>query len=368
MNFDNTSNFEIIQMIDKVFRSERLCQANFILLLSEVYKRSLYLEAGHSTMTDYCTKRFGLSEYSSYKRIQLSKISARFPEILEALKEKKLSLTTASLIAPKLKAETYREQMIQCFGKSKDEVKRIIVGWEPKPDVTESVRHYKRPVAKEDQAATSKNNTAHRPDCVQPQSFLELQQPGITTDSSSDTKRPELIPLSQERTCLRFSVSTMIEEKLSRAKEVCGVRGLEEIFDLALEALLEKKDPQRREERRQKREILRFAQNDGNDNAAQDEQGCHAEPQAKHPNTEPVPVRLKDSLLRESGYQCTYMSPEGHRCQERQRLEVDHVRPRAKGGTNDPANLRILCREHNRYQGALHFGWEKMRGPSRRSG
>jgi 5-methylcytosine-specific restriction endonuclease McrA len=356
MHFENYSNFEITQAIGKVFRSERLCQVNFILLLGEVYKRSLYLVDGHSTMTDYCTKRFGLSEYSVYKRIQLAKIATKFPEILEALRERKLSLTTASLIAPKLKPETYREQISQCVGKSKDEVKRILVSWEPKPDIRDSVRHYKRPVTGEVQPILIEN-TAHEPNRNQPQNFLELQQPKITKDYGSDTKRQELIPLSEERTYLRFSVSRETDEKLKRAKDVCGVKGLGEILDLALEALLEKKDPARREERRRKREVLR---------PAQDDENRHAEPKAKHPK--PVPLRIKDKLLRESGYQCSYVSSEGHRCQAKTKLEVDHVRPRAKGGTNDPENLRILCREHNRYQGALHFGWEKMRGPSLRSG
>jgi hypothetical protein len=81
-----------------------------------------------------------------------------------------------------------------------------------------------------------------------------------------------------------------------------------------------------------------------------------------------VPIWLKDRLLRESGYQCTYVSPDGQRCKERQKLEVEHMRPRAKGGTNDPANLTILCRAHNVYRGAQQFGWEKMRAASHRTG
>src|SRR5690606_12161304 len=124
----------------------------------------------------------------------------------------------------------------------------------------------------------------------------------------------ELIPLSEERTCLRFSVSSQTEEKLRRARDVCGVKGLEEILELALEALLEKKDPARREERRRKRGILRSAQDD---ESRQDDENRHAEPQAKHPkiprsarndgsapDTLPVSAKLKDKLLRESGYQC----------------------------------------------------------------
>jgi hypothetical protein len=153
--------------------------------------------------------------------------------------------------------------------------------------------------------------------------------------------------------------SLKTEEKLKRAKKVCGVEGLGKLLDLAFEALLEKKDPARREERRRKRETLQVAQH---------VESRHAEPQAKHPNTKPIPVKLKDKLLREVGYQCTFVSPDGRRCTEKQRLEVEHVSQRAKGGSNDPSNLTILCRRHNVYQGAMHFGWEKMRGPSLRSG
>jgi len=29
-------------------------------------------------------------------------------------------------------------------------------------------------------------------------------------------------------------------------------------------------------------------------------------------------------------------------------LEVDHIRPRSQGGTDELANLRVLCRAHNR--------------------
>jgi diadenosine tetraphosphate (Ap4A) HIT family hydrolase len=34
------------------------------------------------------------------------------------------------------------------------------------------------------------------------------------------------------------------------------------------------------------------------------------------------------------------------------RLEVDHIKPRSKGGTNDPSNLQALCYQCNRAKGA----------------
>jgi hypothetical protein len=351
MQFESFSNFEVEQTIDKFFKSERLCQINFILLLNEVYKRRLYMEAGFSSTLQYCVQKFGMTEHSAYKRIQLAKVATKFPVVLEALKERKLSLTTASLIAPKLRENIYREQILQCLGKSKEEVKRIIVSWEPKSDVTESIRHYKVPAITENRAA--QENTAQGEILNQFQSSCSSQHTEFT-DSSSDTKHKtsEVVPLSSERTCLRFSIDMKIEEKLKRATEVCGVNGLEELLDLALEALLEKKDPRRREERREKK----IASSSRKDHRTQKDELVKLSA-TKHP----IPIRVKDRLLRQSGYQCTYVSPDGHRCAERRKLEVEHVRPRAKGGTNTPTNLTILCRAHNLYRGAQQFGWEKMR-------
>lgn len=33
-------------------------------------------------------------------------------------------------------------------------------------------------------------------------------------------------------------------------------------------------------------------------------------------------------------------------------LTADHIIPRSQGGTNDPSNLRVLCRYHNSKRGA----------------
>lgn len=68
----------------------------------------------------------------------------------------------------------------------------------------------------------------------------------------------------------------------------------------------------------------------------------------------PAPVPLKPSerfaILKRDDYQCRL-------CGRRARtgstvaLEVDHITPRVKGGTNDPSNLWTLCAECNRGKG-----------------
>lgn len=43
------------------------------------------------------------------------------------------------------------------------------------------------------------------------------------------------------------------------------------------------------------------------------------------------------------------------RCGSKYQLQIDHIRPLAKGGTDEISNLRILCGAHNR-QEALRWG------------
>jgi 5-methylcytosine-specific restriction endonuclease McrA len=48
------------------------------------------------------------------------------------------------------------------------------------------------------------------------------------------------------------------------------------------------------------------------------------------------------------------------RCGSYHALQVDHIVPRAKGGADDPSNLRVLCRNCNQRAAIRSFGQAKM--------
>jgi 5-methylcytosine-specific restriction endonuclease McrA len=51
---------------------------------------------------------------------------------------------------------------------------------------------------------------------------------------------------------------------------------------------------------------------------------------------------------------------DGKRCEETIRLNVDHIKPVARGGSNDITNLRLLCAKHNQLQAEKIFGRRAM--------
>jgi hypothetical protein len=67
--------------------------------------------------------------------------------------------------------------------------------------------------------------------------------------------------------------------------------------------------------------------------------------------------RTKGEVWERDGGQCSYLSPDGHRCDERAGVEFDHVDSWALGGRSDRASdIRLLCFPHNRWLSRRMFG------------
>jgi hypothetical protein len=339
------SNHEITQSIDRTFKNERQLQADFLVLLSEISSRRLHIHLGYSSLMVYCVEHFGLTEFSAYKRMQIARAAKNYPGLIEAIRNNETNLTVAAMIAPQLKRETAAEQMKQCAGKSKGQVKKIIAGWNPQPDVKESIRHMK-PSGGIPKAETSLENPAPAPNSkVSHQNFDDFfSEPN--TNAPTKKSKEEMKPLSAESTSIRFCINAKTEEKLKRAQELLGKESMADVFDRALDALLQIKDPIKREERRAKK--------------AQGKTADTAQKEDKKIIPAVITPKLKDRVLTRANHQCTYVSPEGKRCCERRNLEVEHIRPRGKDGSNSDSNLTILCKSHNLYRAQLHYGKNKI--------
>ncbi len=65
-------------------------------------------------------------------------------------------------------------------------------------------------------------------------------------------------------------------------------------------------------------------------------------------HTRYVPKALRQQVKAASRHRCSFRSASGVQCNQTAHLEIDHIRPWAKGGSSqDIENLRVLCRAHN---------------------
>lgn len=61
-----------------------------------------------------------------------------------------------------------------------------------------------------------------------------------------------------------------------------------------------------------------------------------------------VPAAVRRLVWERDEGRCVFMSEDGVRCGSRDFIQIDHIVPWARGGaSDDPGNLRLLCRPHN---------------------
>ncbi|MBN9164915.1 MAG: hypothetical protein BGO98_35970 [Myxococcales bacterium 68-20] len=75
-----------------------------------------------------------------------------------------------------------------------------------------------------------------------------------------------------------------------------------------------------------------------------------------------VPAELRRVIFARDGEQCTYVGPDGDRCPARGFLELDQIHPKAHGGPETAANLRVRCRAHNALYAEQVFGRAHVAG------
>ena len=102
-------------------------EAELLVRLAEVDRRRLYLDEAVDSMFRYCVERLGLSEAAAAKRIQVARLSRRFPVIISRLREGRVHLTALNLLAPQLTEENHEELLEAAAGKSKRDVERLLV-------------------------------------------------------------------------------------------------------------------------------------------------------------------------------------------------------------------------------------------------
>ena len=86
-------------------------------------------------------------------------------------------------------------------------------------------------------------------------------------------------------------------------------------------------------------------------------------PAAPAPESRRIAKWVRDEVWRRDGGRCAYTGTDGARCGETGWLEFDHRVPWALGGrSDDPANIRLLCRVHNAAES------KRLLGPSLSAG
>ena len=130
---EQLSTEELDHSVEKLVRAEKRNVALVIAHIAEMSRRRGYLERGYKNLFEYCTRRLNLSEGSVARRIQVANVCRRFPQLLVALAENRVSLSVAGVLATVLTDSNVEKLLEDCAGMTKREAEERLVALRPKP-------------------------------------------------------------------------------------------------------------------------------------------------------------------------------------------------------------------------------------------
>ncbi len=303
MELENLKDEELLERLGGLARKEREDTAAVVEHLAEVDRRDLAVGRGFSSLFDYCVRALGYSEPSAYHRIRAARAIKRMPKLLGLLREGELCLESLVLLHPHLETPEADNLVEQARGKSKREVEAALAPLSPRPVVRDSVRlvYVKTPEA---------------------DGLPLFERHGLEHDTTPIPPTP--------RSEISFGAEPAFLALIGRAKSLLWHKfpdgRLEDIFGEALRNLLERKDPGR----------------------------WGATIRGGVSSNRTIPRRIRRMVWTRDGGRCAFTAAEGARCPSRTGLEFDHIRPWSRGGSsNDPGNIRLLCRAHNQWTARL---------------
>ncbi|NOT33312.1 MAG: HNH endonuclease [Candidatus Eisenbacteria bacterium] len=330
----------LLRDLASLVATDRVTTAALLAHLAEVEVRQLYRPAAYSSMLAYCVGELRLSESAALRRIRAARIARKFPVLFPAIADGRIHLTTVLLLATHLTPESVEELVAVTTHKTREEVEQLLAERFPQPDLPTSLQAMGLPAPP--MARVANEHTA--------EVALELLQNETLLAApvaAAPVGRARVAPLSADRYALQVTLAKETHDQLRYAQALLNHAvpsgDLAQVLDRALKALV------RQLEQRKFGAAARTCPRRG-------------KPQGRYV---PAPVR-KTVWLRDGGH-CTFVGENGRRCEERARLEFDHIEPVARGGTTTAANLRLRCRAHNQYEAEQLYGVAFMRDKREKS-
>lgn len=338
----------------------RRLDARIVAHLVEVEERRLHLKAACSSLFVFCVQRLDMSEGAAFRRITAARLARRFPRLLDELDKGVLHLSTLVLLRDHLTEENLDELLGGAAGKTKREVEELLARRAPRPDVPATIRKLPTRASVPSAAPTtpatgelalalataaSRDSDLTSPPARSPEPVAKpsdsVPVARVESHAMDARQRQRIGPLSESRYKVQLTVSRDLRDKLERATSLMRHRNpsgdLAVVLERALDALLTNLERER------------LAKTPRPRLPAGASTPIDAAPRA-------VAAHVRREVYARDGERCTYVDEEGRRCASRDMLELDHVAPRALGGSNASANLRVLCRAHNQLHAEQVFG------------
>jgi hypothetical protein len=301
---------ESSRQLSTLLRHEQGAMADFLVALADFDRRRLWQELGDSCLFYYLKRELRLSDGAAHFRKVAAKLIQGFPEVVEPLREGKLCITSIVELARVMTPENREETLPRFFHMSKRQAKAVAAAILPAAVVPRR------------EVVTAVVTVAR------PEEHPAELRPDETLASTPEREAAPALPMRVEPLTandyrIHLTVSSRFLEKLEAARRGHGHvqpgATKEQVFEAALDSLLEKQASRRAEVKRPQKN-----------------------PRPAKPDH--VTAAVKRAVWARDGGKCQWPVDGGGVCGSTTRPEIDHVVPRGRGGPSTVENSRLICR------------------------
>ena len=348
--------------------------AEFLAYLAELDESQIFLDLGFSSLFEYCVEALGLCESTAGRHIAAARVCRNHPQVFAMVARGALHASALSLLRKHLTTENAAELFELCKQRSARRVEELLAARFPRPDVRDLVR---RLPARLGPTLNVGCAPAKAPTEILPREpSVELEKTNATGSLPREplAAPPEhqprrLEPLSADRYGVHFTADGEFRELLERVRGLAGHRlpsgDLMTLLKRGLEAYERELSKQRFALGRKPRRNQGVSPTPSAPDLAAPESAKLAPQPEPSPSSNVkrrrhYPAEVARAVFLRDGKKCSYVSPDGRRCNARRCLELDHIDPYAVGGQCTIENLRLRCRAHNQRYARQYFGKSRV--------
>lgn len=311
--------------------------ADFISELAEFDRGRCWEELGYPSLFEFLVRELGLSRGNAFYRTKAVSLVQRFPEVLEALRDGKLCITSIAEVARVMTAENRAEVLPRFFHVSRQEARLVSAELSPRPAVP--IREVvTAAVSREQVAPLALSTPVHPLNSAAPNASEPAR--GVRPEPQREVNDPVTAEISRlHLTVTRDLLAKVEAARLALSHSNSGAT-VADILELGAETALT------REAKRRALVARPRSQRPANQPASSD--------------SDHVPAEIRREVWRRDGGCCQWKLASGGICGSKMRAQLDHIVPKGKGGQATIDNLRVLCERHNQYAARLAYGDELM--------